>query len=67
MSDCPRERQGEEFSNLVIEECNFLQDILDDQLEFEPEVLTGEYRVIVFIDIGIATSRFCFGNLLQDI
>ena len=52
---------------MVIEECNLLQDILDDQLEFEPEVLTSEYRVIVFIDIGIAASRFCFGNLLQDI
>ena len=61
------EKGREKNSNLVIEECNLLQDVLDDQLEFKPEVLTSEYRVIVFIDIGIAASRFCFGNLLQDI
>lgn len=49
--------------NLIIEERNLLHNVLDDQLEFEPEVLTGEHRVIVLIDVGVAASRLCFGNL----
>ena len=58
---------GRKCSNLIIKECNLLRNVLDDQLEFEPEVLTSEHRVIVFVDVGLVTSCLRFGNLLQGI
>lgn len=56
-----------EGPNLIIKERNLLRDVLNDQLEFKPEVLTCEHRVVVLIDISIVASCLCFSNLLQGI
>ena len=64
-SDWPDETS--KSSNLIIQERDLLRNVLDDQLEFEPEVLTSEHRVIVFIDVRLVASCLRFGHLLQGI
>ena len=67
MSGRRADERDRETQNLIIEERNLLCDVLDDQLEFEPEVLAAQHRVIVFIDIGVTAGRLCFGSLLQGV
>ena len=64
---CQSSQREENNAHLVIKERNFLRYILDNQLELEPEVLTGEHRIIIFIDIGITARLLCFCDPLQGI
>ena len=58
---------GTNSLNLIIQECNLLRNVLDGQLKFEPQVLTSEHCIIVFVDIGIVAGALRFGNPLQGI